>query len=57
MGPDTPPIPDLLAMERAVAEAPWAAATLLRRGLLARLRLQLALAARKLRRTPRAATG
>ncbi|MGW1022950.1 helix-turn-helix domain-containing protein [Streptomyces sp. NPDC002577] len=28
VGPDTPPIPDVLAVERAVAEAPWAAATL-----------------------------
>jgi hypothetical protein len=28
VGPDTPPVPDLLAVERAVAEAPWAAATL-----------------------------
>ena len=28
VGPATPPIPDLLALERAVAEAPWAAVTL-----------------------------
>ncbi|WP_329550073.1 helix-turn-helix domain-containing protein [Streptomyces sp. NBC_01356] len=28
VGPDTPPVPDELAVERAVAEAPWAAATL-----------------------------
>jgi len=28
VGPDTPPIPDVLAVERAIAEAPWAAATL-----------------------------
>lgn len=28
VGPDTPQIPDLLALRRAVAEAPWAAATL-----------------------------
>jgi hypothetical protein len=28
VGPDTPPIPDVLAVERAVAEATWAAATL-----------------------------
>ncbi|MFI1394958.1 helix-turn-helix domain-containing protein [Streptomyces sp. NPDC020681] len=28
VGPDTPPIPDLLAVERVIAEAPWAAATL-----------------------------
>ncbi|MFC3572286.1 helix-turn-helix domain-containing protein [Streptomyces yaanensis] len=94
VGPDMPPIPDLLAVERAVAEAPWAAATLHavasspslrsaaaeltvhhstlqeRLGQLehaldwdvhsphGRLRLQLALAVRKLRRTaPPPATG
>ncbi|HET6856363.1 MAG TPA: helix-turn-helix domain-containing protein [Streptomyces sp.] len=28
VGPDTPPIPDVRAVERAVAEAPWVAATL-----------------------------
>ncbi|MFE2727785.1 helix-turn-helix domain-containing protein [Kitasatospora sp. NPDC059327] len=28
VGPDTPPVPDLLALEHAIAEAPWAAATL-----------------------------
>jgi len=94
VGPDMPPIPDLLAVERAVAEAPWAAATLHavasspslrsaaaeltvhhstlqeRLGQLehaldwdvhsphGRLRLQLALAVRRLRRTaPSPATG
>lgn len=87
VGPDTPPVPDELAVERAVAEAPWAAATLhavssspslraaaaeltvhhstLQERLVqtehvlgwdvhspqGRLRLQLALAVRKLRRT------
>jgi hypothetical protein len=93
VGPDTPPVPDLLAVERAVAEAPWAAATLhavasapslrsaaaeltvhhstlqerlaqLDRALgwdvhtpHGRLRLQLALAVRRLRRTAPPATG
>ncbi|MFF4349661.1 helix-turn-helix domain-containing protein [Streptomyces sp. NPDC001530] len=88
VGPGTPPIPDVLAVERALAEAPWAAATLhavaaapslraaaaeltvhhstLQERLAqaehilgwdvhapqGRLRLQLALAVRKLRRTP-----
>lgn len=87
VGPDTPPIPDELAVERALAEASWAAATLhavvsapslraaateltvhhstLQERLIqaehilgwdvhspqGRLRLQLALAVRKLRRT------
>ncbi|MFJ2830092.1 helix-turn-helix domain-containing protein [Streptomyces sp. NPDC087263] len=87
VGPDTPPIPDELALERALAEASWAAATLhavastpslraaaaeltvhhstLQERLVqaehilgwdvhppqGRLRLQLALAVRKLRRT------
>ncbi|WP_405930674.1 helix-turn-helix domain-containing protein [Streptomyces sp. NBC_00827] len=90
VGPDTPPVPDELAVERAVAEAPWAAATLhavsaspslraaaaeltvhhstLQERLVqtehvlgwdvhspqGRLRLQLALAIRKLRRSARA---
>ncbi|OAH13456.1 helix-turn-helix domain-containing protein [Streptomyces jeddahensis] len=88
VGPDTPPVPDVLAVERAIAEAPWAAATLhavaaapslraaaaeltvhhstLQERLAqaehvlgwevhspqGRLRLQLALAVRKLQRTP-----
>ncbi|MER6357791.1 helix-turn-helix domain-containing protein, partial [Streptomyces sp. NPDC001634] len=93
VGPDTPPIPDLLAVERAVAESPWAVATLhavasspsLRSAAVeltvhhstlqerlaqlehvlgwdvhspqGRLRLQLALAVRKLRRDVPPATG